>query len=65
MDEELEEFETVDFLITAEICIPKDMIDDETDVIKCLVDQSIKIKSGVYENMAFGYVISAIPKPNK
>lgn len=46
-------------LITAELEIPSDVIWDEETVCNDLVGAFTKIKSGQYENMACGNVISA------
>ena len=46
-------------LITAELDIENDMVYDAETLCKDLVDEVIKIKSGLYENIASGNVISA------
>ena len=44
------------FLITAEIDLSEYNISDGDDPVEYLKDQFIKIKSGLYENMASGFV---------
>lgn len=46
-------------VITAELEIPNDMIIDEDTICDDIVDVFIKVKSGQYENIACGNVISA------
>ena len=54
----------VRFLITAEIDLGEYSISDGDDPVEYLKDQFLKIKSGLYENEASGYVTSVVRLPD-
>jgi hypothetical protein len=55
----------MELTITANLTIDDDMVYEESEVIKELTDSFLKIKSGLYENIAFGYVTSVQTIPSK
>jgi hypothetical protein len=55
----------MELVITAEINIPDDMVYDENTALQDILNEVVFIKSGLYENIATGNVVSIQKIPRK
>ena len=51
---EIEEIYKVE--VTVELEVPKDMVDDVQKLSEELIGKFVKVKEGLYENAAFGFI---------
>ncbi len=57
-DDESGQGKQITFRVVAELSIPEDWIQDDDPVETSILGEYIKVKSGLYENILSGFVVS-------
>ena len=49
---------TVSYAVTVQLDFDEDILDSDTRIEEALIGELVKIKSGIYENAAFGTILT-------